>query len=254
VDFARLAGEVLAVLTEDDKHQLLLDRVIRRARALLRLKSTREAVAARIAAELDAFLKAVNYNNFIGRFAARKLVAGIARFLNEVAKDRNHALRGKLNELVRQLIFKLKHDERFRIRGGQIRDQILNRPEVASYLEALWSDARVWLRHDLESPDSRIRAEVVDTTMAIGERLRADDGMQAWMNEKALAIAAALVGQHRDKVGSFIAEQVRAWDDEHMVSQIEMNIGKDLQFIRINGTLVGGLIGVAIFALTRLIS
>ena len=84
--------------------------------------------------------------------------------------------------------------------------------------------------------------------------MKANRGMQQWINETIERLASALVERNREKVGKFIAEQVGAWDDRHMVRQVELNIGKDLQFIRINGTLVGGLVGVLIFGVNRLLA
>jgi len=78
--------------------------------------------------------------------------------------------------------------------------------------------------------------------------------MQQWINEAIERMATSLVEQNRDKVGKFIADQVGAWDDRHMVQQVELNIGKDLQYIRINGTLVGGLVGLLIFGCNRLLA
>ena len=87
----------------------------------------------------------------------------------------------------------------------------------------------------------------------IGAKLNADPQMRQWINETIERMATKLVEQHRQKAGKFIADQVGAWDDRHMVRQVELNIGKDLQYIRINGTLVGGLVGLLIFGLNRLL-
>jgi uncharacterized membrane-anchored protein YjiN (DUF445 family) len=78
--------------------------------------------------------------------------------------------------------------------------------------------------------------------------------MQQWINETIERLASTFVERNREKVGRFIAEQVGTWDDRHMVRQVELNIGKDLQFIRINGTLVGGLVGVLLFGVNRLLA
>ena len=252
-DLARFAGELLDVLTHDNRHQQLLDKSITLFSAMLRHKATRKTIAERIEADLSAFLKALNYNNFIGHYVARKVVVGAARYLKDVAENDQHALRLRFDRFVRDFIVRLKTDPEFRIKGEQIRDEILSRPEVADYVKGLWLQLRNWLRKDLESTDSTIRSHVTDAVAGLGARLRHDSAMQSWINEKILAAAGPLVEQNRERAGRFIAEQVKAWDDRHMVTQLELSIGRDLQFIRINGTLVGGLIGLLIYGITRFI-
>ncbi len=84
-------------------------------------------------------------------------------------------------------------------------------------------------------------------------RLQADAGMREWVNEQVLAAARVLNEEHRENIGRFIASQVKAWDEDYMVRQFELNIGCDLQYIRINGTLIWGLAGLAIHVLVGLI-
>jgi len=253
LDLARVSGELLGFLTQDRRHQAILDKGLRLLSTLVRRRATRLTLSRLIETDLNGVLKALNYNNFIGNYAARKVVVGIARFLKEVADNEQHPVRARFDRMVEDYIDKLKEDPGFRVKGQQIRDDILGRPEVAAYFGGLWMQLRNWLRNDLESTDSRIKSHVTRAMLRLGEKLRADPGMQSWINEKILAAVKPLVEQHREKVGKFIAEQVRAWDERHMVRQLELNIGRDLQYIRINGTLVGGLVGLLIFGCTQLI-
>src|SRR5205814_8935518 len=86
----------------------------------------------------------------------------------------------------------------------------------------------------------------------IGRTLREDRAMQTWIDEQILKAAPALVEEHRDKIGRFIEDQIMSWQEEKLVGELERHIGSDLQYIRINGTLVGGLAGLVIAALTQL--
>src|SRR4051812_26620732 len=190
---AQLSGELLDVLTQNNRHQQLFDRTIRLAGALLRRQTTRTMLADLIEKNLNALMKAINYNNVIGNYLARKLVVGLARYLKEVAADDRHPLRTKFDTIVREFIEKLKTDPEYRLKGEEIRDQILNSPEVSNYLKGLWLQLRKWLRSDLESTDSHIKAQVTNAVLDMGERLRADPAMQAWINEKILEMAGPLV-------------------------------------------------------------
>jgi uncharacterized membrane-anchored protein YjiN (DUF445 family) len=221
---------------------------------LLRRKGTRALLAELIEKNLNAVLRALNFKNVIGNYLARKLVVGLARFLKEVAADDQHAFRLKFDLFVRDLIVKLKTDPQFRTKGEQVRDQILASPAVAEYLKGIWLQLRDWLKSDLAGTDSNIKAQVTSAVLDIGAKLNADPQIQQWLNETIERMATALVEQNREKAGKFIADQVGAWDDRHMVRQIELNIGKDLQYIRINGTLVGGLVGLLIFGFNSLLS
>ena len=253
ISLAQLAGNLLDFLTYDNKHQQLLDWIITMLRVFLRRKSTREELAERVQSQLNWFLKTVNFENVIGKFAAKKLVSGVASFLSEVDKDKQHEMRMKFDEFVRSFIAKLKADPEFAAKGDQIRNELLGRPEVAEYVNGLWQQLRSWLRNDLQRTDSDIKAHVTGAILDLGKNLAADSEMQSWINEKILGFARPFVENNREKVATFIANQVSAWDDRHMVEQLELNIGRDLQFIRINGTLVGGLIGILIFGITKLI-
>ena len=254
IDLARTSGELLDVLTRHGRHQQLLNRLLRVAGALLGRKNTRVLLAELIEKNLNAMLRTLNFKNVIGHYVARKLVVGLARFLQEVAADDQHAFRRKFDEFVRDLIVRLKTDPQFRLKGEQIRDQVLASPEVADYLKGIWLQLRDWLKSDLAGPDSSIKAQIASLVLDIGGKLDADPQMQQWINEAIERMATSLVEQNRDKVGKFIADQVGAWDDRHMVQQVELNIGKDLQYIRINGTLVGGLVGLLIFGCNRLLA
>ena len=155
---------------------------------------------------------------------------------------------------MQELIVKLRTDPEFRAKGAQVRDQILASPEVAAYLQGIWRQLTEWLRSDLAAADSSVKTQLAAAVTDIGARLGNDAAMRQWIDETIERMATVLVERNRDKVGRFIADQVGAWDDRHMVEQVELNIGKDLQFIRINGTLVGGMVGLLLFVLNRLLT
>jgi uncharacterized membrane-anchored protein YjiN (DUF445 family) len=258
VDFAALCGGLLDVMTQHGRHRELLNEAIRQVRMLLEEEASQQRFSELIAKEFAGlrkyFLYTVNVDEIIGTFSAKKLVSAITRLLAEVDQDEMHPLRQKFDGFVDNFITRLKHDPDFRIKGEQIREQILDHPELADYLRGLWVQLRTWLRSDLESADSTIRLQVAAATSRLGEKLGRDPDIQAWINEQILAAARPIVEENRVAIGRFIADQVKAWDERHMVRQFELSIGRDLQYIRINGTLVGGLIGLLIYGGTRLIT
>jgi uncharacterized membrane-anchored protein YjiN (DUF445 family) len=194
-------------------------------------------------------MNVVPVDEMIGSFSAKKLIRAVSRLLDEVDEDPQHPLRGKFDAFVAQFIVKLKTDPAFRSKGEEIRDQILKQPELAHYLRGLWMQLRTWLEQDVSSPQSSIRARIVSATLGLGEKLRDDKETQSWINEQILAAAAPLCEENRETIGRFISDQVRSWDERYMTQQLELNIGKDLQYIRFNGSLIGGLAGLALYTL-----
>ena len=130
---------------------------------------------------------------------------------------------------------------------------MLARPEFADYLRGLWTQFRDWLKGDLSGPDSSVRSRLAEVTLGLGRTLAADREMQSWINEQLVAAATPLGERYRGKIARFISDQVKAWDDRYMIEQLELNIGKDLQYIRINGTLIGGMAGLLIYGCTQLL-
>ena len=257
IDFAALGGQLLDTLTQGGRHQQLLNEAIHQFRVMLDDESTQDKVAKLIAREFADWRKylmnVVPVDEIIGAFSAKKLIHAVSRLLDEVDEDAGHPLRARFDTFVAAFIVKLKTDPAFRSKGEEIRDQLLQQPELAAYLRDLWVQLRNWLERDLHSPQSSIRARIIAATLGLGEKLRGDKATQSWINEQILAAAVPLCEENRDRIGKFISDQVRSWDERYMTQQLELNIGRDLQFIRINGTLIGGLVGLVLYGCSALI-
>ena len=257
IDFAALGGQFLDILTQGGRHQQLLNEAMHQLRVMLDDESAQDKVAKFIAKEFEGWrkylLNVVAVDEKIGSFSAKKLIHAVSRLLDEVDEDLGHPLRARFDTFVAEFIVKLKIDPAFRSKGEEIRDQILRQPELAAYLRDLWLQLRIWLELDLNSPQSSIAGRIVAATLGLGEKLRDDKETQFWINEQILAAAVPLCQENRERIGRFISDQVRSWDERYMAQQLELNIGKDLQFIRINGTLIGGLVGLVLYGCTALI-
>lgn len=257
IDFAALGGQFLDILTQGGRHQQLLNEAMHQLRVMLDDESAQDKVAKFIAKEFEGWrkylLNVVAVDETIGSFSAKKLIHAVSRLLDEVDEDLGHPLRARFDTFVAEFIVKLKIDPAFRSKGEEIRDQILRQPELAAYLRDLWLQLRIWLELDLNSPQSSIAGRIVAATLGLGEKLRDDKETQSWINEQILAAAVPLCEENRERIGKFISDQVRSWDERYMTQQLELNIGKDLQFIRINGTLIGGLVGLVLYGCTALI-
>ncbi|MEY4563456.1 MAG: hypothetical protein RLZZ618_2733 [Pseudomonadota bacterium] len=253
VDSSRLAGELLDMLTTDGRHERLLDGALRQLAELLNDPTLKAEVAEVIASEVK-YLRFVGLDNVAGRYATEKMVAGVVRLVGEMGEDAAHPMRVRFDAFLVDFIHRLKDDPEVRRKGKTLQQEVLAHPQLAAYLQGLWSDLIGWTRSDLGHPDSTLRAKVTLATQAIGQQLQADDGMRGWINSQLMDAAPRLIERYREDIRQYIIARVGEWNAEEMTAELERNIGRDLQFIRINGTMVGGLVGLAIHALKELIA
>lgn len=222
-----------------------------RLHGLLRDDDTRALIARTITSEVRT-LRYLGLGKSVGNWSANKLVDGISSLIAEVANDPQHLLRKRFDEHVALYVERLKHDPHYRLEVERLLAQLLEHPATTAYLQQLWQALVHWLQDDLDSDDSRIGRRIVRLTQGLGESLAADAAMRAWINQQAMAAAPQLLERYRGQIGDYIADRVEQWESRELVVQMEQSVGKDLQFIRINGTLVGGLVGLVLHALTQL--
>ena len=251
VDLAPVCGQVLEMLTRQGKHQAMLDEGLIKLDALLQDDDTRALVADAITAEVRT-LRYLGLGKAVGGWSANKFVDGVSAVIAEVANDPEHPLRERFDEHVAEYIERLKHDPAYRLEVERIVAQLLEHPATTDYLQTLWQELTAWLQTDLDSPDSRIGRRIVRLTQGLGDSLSADTAIRTWINEQLMAAAPGLLERYRGQIGKYIAQRVENWESRELVEQMEQSVGKDLQYIRINGTLVGGLVGLVLHALTEL--
>lgn len=251
IDLAPVCGQVLEMLTRQGKHQAMLDEALIKLDALLQDDDTRALVADAITAEVRT-LRYLGLGRAVGGWSANKFVDGVSAVIAEVAGDPEHPLRERFDEHVSEYIDRLKHDPAYRLEVERLVAQLLEHPATTDYLQTLWRELTDWLEADLDSPDSRIGKRIVRLTQGLGDSLAADTAMRTWINEQLMAAAPAMLERYRGQIGKYIAQRVENWESRELVEQMEQSVGKDLQYIRINGTLVGGLVGLVLHALTQM--
>jgi uncharacterized membrane-anchored protein YjiN (DUF445 family) len=143
-------------------------------------------------------------------------------------------------------------DPAFAQKGEEIKAYLLGDETLNGYLRSLWDDLKAWLKADLARDDSVLRQRIVATGAWIGKVLSEDRQLRASLNENLELASRGAAPEFAGFLTRHIADTVKNWDSREMSAQIELNIGKDLQFIRINGTVVGGMIGVVLYVLSHL--
>ncbi|WP_148716384.1 DUF445 domain-containing protein [Chitinolyticbacter meiyuanensis] len=243
LDWARHGGELLGVLLAERQHQQLLDIVLAKVAERLERPDVQTLLSGMIAQELS-YLRWMALDEAGGRFVARKLVAAVSHEFERVRDDDNHALRRLIDTELDALILRLQHDEPLRARTRAWVAELAQAPSFERQFNGLWQGMVDVLRADFSKPESLLRSKVASAARRLRDQLREDAQLAGWVNRSVRDAAARAVSRYREQIGRFIADQLKGWDDAVMVERLELNVGVDLQFIRINGTLVGGLIGV----------
>ena len=181
---------------------------------------------------------------------AAKVINGLTETLREM-RDPDHPWREQANALVEKLIDDLAHDPEMRAQGEALKQEILANPVFAEQARALWEELETALRDDLPRRREAIVQWLVASAGALGRWLEEDAPRRARINRRLRLLALRTVLPRRAEIGGYIAAVVDNWDTATLVNRLELQVGKDLQYIRINGTLVGGLVGLLIFTLSR---
>ena len=252
IDLARLMGQALDALTAGGRHQALLDDVLQQVAGLLEGDEVQAHITEAIAREIKT-LRYVGLDQVAAKLATRKIVAAVARTIAELAAEPDHPMRKRFDHFVDDFVVRLKLDPEFQQRGEQIRAELMAHPALGDYLHGLWGELLAWLHDDLGRNDSTIRRRIASMAGALGTRLQADDAIRRWINEQIEAAAPLAIERYREDIRCYIEERVGDWNAGEMTTELERHIGRDLQFIRINGTLVGGLVGLLIHTATQLL-
>jgi uncharacterized membrane-anchored protein YjiN (DUF445 family) len=252
-DVAGAAAQLLDVLTENRRHYELLDAALRALDEVLARAETKAYLAGEVAksAPLLKWLSDI-FQLKLDERAALKIVELAVDKVKEVREHEDHELRQRFDAYVADFIRRLKNDDALRERVHRLRDEALASPALAHYLGGLWDELRAWLGAEHDRRATSLHQRLTGMLEALGRALRADRELQGWLDEQILKGAAVLVEEHRAKIGRFVEDQIMSWQEEKLVAELERHIGPDLQYIRINGTLVGGLAGLLIAAVTQL--
>lgn len=245
VKVAPLIGQVIDVAIEGKHHQTLLDAVV---------------------SALDSFMDD-NIDTFRNRLTQEspwwvpetvddvvfdKIYSAVRRFLTEVDNDDHHEIRRELDQRSLKLAQDLRSSPELIARGEEIKAEFLAHPEVREWSANLWLKMKAGLLEATEDPQSPLRLALEEALTDAGTKLSADPELQAKVDEWITGAVGYVAEQFRGEVAQLIATTVQGWDTDETADRIELQVGRDLQFIRINGTLVGGLAGFLIYAISEI--
>jgi len=240
IDVSPLAGRMLETAIADGRHMPLMDGFIRWAG--LTLEDNEETVRDVIHARANAVLRWTGLDERI----SGSVLDGLYKLLAEVLVDPQHPLRSKIEEGLGKLASDLQHDPVTRERVEEMKRELIENPAVAEWWLGVWERIRQSLIRRARDPESALGEEMRKGLAEIGRALQEDRRLQLQINRFARRTAVGISTRYGGQIVQLVSETVKRWDAVTITGRIESAVGRDLQFIRINGTLVGGLVGVTI--------
>ena len=244
VDFAPLAAGTLRTFVAEGRHQGLLDDMLSAVHQTLTQAETMAVIREKIRGELPTLLKLYRADKFL----VKKIVASVTAFFEEVRSDPDHPFRGEFDRMVLSFVDRLGSDRSFADRIDGLKRDLLARPELGDLARTVWSNARVFIERSASGESQVLLQHLAAMFVNAGETLAADSELRAEINQGFVAVLRSFVADQKSGVSSFISDQVKAWDMGQLISLIEINIGRDLQYIRFNGSLIGGLAGLGLYS------
>ncbi len=174
-------------------------------------------------------------------------------WLEDIRDDPHHRAREALDSMLGQLATDLLHDEQTRARAEQLKTRLLDHPQVVTTAISLWKAMRAALLASVRDREGAVRVRLLAELNAFAQRLREEPALRERLDRHAADATVFLVGRYGAELTTVITHTIERWDGKEAAERIELHVGRDLQFIRINGTIVGGLVGVLIHALSLLV-
>ena len=241
VPAAPLASKILSLFWARGETQALIEQGITRASsALTRNKDT---IKLKVSQKSSRFIP-----KWVDAIIAERIIGGITQLLEEMLQP-NHPWRVDLANAIEQLIKDLAEDPEMHVRGEQFKAGMLDNPVVIQQINEVWVEIET--RLDSPSTTSQLSGAIERGLIALGERVADDERLRTAINKWLRVAILRSVAPRRAEIAAFIRQVVENWDTETLVRRIELQVGRDLQYIRINGTIVGGLVGLVIFTVTQ---
>lgn len=237
---AQLLGVVVA---EQRQRDVLLQLV----RVLTEwIEANQEAIRKRIAGELPTWVPRI-----VDQKIYERLLDGTRKTLAELSEDPEHPLYEEFTQTLDTWIVNLQFDPEVRARGEQLKQELLQHPRLREVAGSLWQDVKANLLMQSATPGSPLRISIAGGLGHVGDVLERDPDWRARVDGWAEELVRYLVQRYGRAAGEFVTQTVRSWETAEITRKIELALGRDLQYIRINGTLVGGLAGLVIYTASR---
>ncbi len=244
-DLVPMLVRLLRLLTESRQHQELFDRALRLGRDAL--ARNEDMIYERVERRSAWWVP-----DRVDRRVARAIIEGVEELLSDLS-DHKHPMRERFDDATLKLIERLEHSPRFRERVNEVKRQLLQSPELNTTFASLWQEVQRLLLDGVQHPDSELRSTLTHSLRSLGSTLNENEEAQARLNRRLENVVSGFIVPFRAQIGKFIASVVRDWDTRTVTERVELEVGRDLQYIRVNGTLVGALAGCVLFLISHAI-
>jgi uncharacterized membrane-anchored protein YjiN (DUF445 family) len=249
IDLSVFMASGLELVTRNQRHRKILHGGLNRFADYVENPDNTE--------KISAFIKGWSDNAFVQSMIepfVPTIRTAVVNKLRAAADDETNGLYLEFDEQVRNYVSRLQQDTELQEWVTSQKNAWLNHPEFGHQIESLWSQFRDWVVLDLSHTESVISGKVESMVGELELYLARDEELRAWLNDQIQAALIRMADANKGQVGDLIREELGNWDDKYMVNQLELYLGRDLQYIRINGTLVGGLFGLLIYTVTMMIT
>jgi len=239
-------GKTLAVVLAGDRHQSLLNEAVRLAAEAVR--DNADMIRQQVRAESPWWIPSA-----VDEKIYRRILGAIERLLLSIGANPNHPLRRSFDASLRAFIDRLQHSPDVIAKAEAIKEEWLRDPSVSDLSGSLWETTRGAIVAYGTQADGDDTGPLESGIAAFGSALLANEPLLAELDEMMVGLSATVVETYRKEIGDVIATTVAGWDAEATSERFELAVGRDLQFVRINGTLVGGLVGLGLYTLAHLL-
>jgi uncharacterized membrane-anchored protein YjiN (DUF445 family) len=249
IDLAPLAAGALRGFVQEGKHEGLLDDILRVLHQTLTTKETMAVIRDKVRAEMPTLLRLYRADKFV----VNRIIASATKFFEEVRDDPKHPFRGEFDRMLLSFVERLGSDRAFVDRINRLKRDLLARPELEGLARNIWSNVKDFIERSASGETQVLQQYLARMFAETGEALAGDAELRAEINEGLFAILRTVVAEQKSGVSTFIADQMKAWDMQQLISLLEINVGRDLQYIRFNGSLIGGLAGLILYTIEYLL-
>ncbi|HEY6048019.1 MAG TPA: DUF445 domain-containing protein, partial [Sphingomicrobium sp.] len=245
-EIAPLLGHALASAINEDRHVPMLEAAIRwMARAL---DANEPLIREMVHKKANWVLKLAGLDAKL----ADAIIDGLRKLTVEMSTDPRHAVRIKIEEALAQLANDLQTRPETRDKVEAIKEQLLDNKSVSLWLDTLWQKAREAVIRGARNPDAVLAGKLGEVLKSMGTTLEKDRRIRSAINQFARRAAVGMAASYGSSIVKLVSDTIRGWDARTVTARLEAAVGRDLQYIRINGTLVGGLVGLILYALDKL--
>jgi uncharacterized membrane-anchored protein YjiN (DUF445 family) len=240
IDIAPLLGRTLEAAMTEDRHVPIVDGLVSWAGRTL--DANEEMIREMVHERANWVLRLAGLDARI----AEAIIDGLRRLSIDMAVDPEHPVRAKAEEALATLAWKLQNDPETRARVETWKAEMIDNPAVSDWLGTIWEKSRAGLLAAARDPDAALAGRFGETLRQLGETLQNEPRLARAINQFARRAVAGIAASYGHGIVTLVSETVRAWDARTVTDRLEAAVGRDLQYIRINGTLVGGLVGLVI--------